>query len=86
MGDIMKKNLIINYAKNMGYDDMNQFITDNNIDISEADKNVIYSHIKSYYNVFFDDPIKYIKMLKEKIDDNTYYNILMLYDKYKDIL
>ena len=82
----MKRNLIISYIKNMNYDDMDKFIMDNNINITENDKNIIYNHIKEYYSVFFDNPIKYIKMLKGKIEDDIYYNILMLYDQYKDLL
>lgn len=82
----MYKNIIINYAKNMSIEDMNNFIKKNNINITEEDKLTIFTHIKSYYNVFFNDPIKYIKMLKEKIDDNIYYEIMALYDKYKNKL
>ena len=82
----MQKKLIMNYAKNMTMEDVNTFINKNNIEISEEDKNTIFQHVKKYYNVFFDDPIKYIKMLKDKIDDEMYYNILMLYDKYKNVL
>lgn len=82
----MKKNLIINYVKNMDFEDMEKYINENNIAISEEDKKTIYTHIKNYYDVFFDDPIKYIKMLKDKINEDTYYNILMVYDKYKDVL
>ena len=79
----MYKNLIVNYIKNMTMEDVNSFIEKNNIEISEKDKRVIFNHIKKYYNVFFNDPIKYIKMLKGSIDDNIYYEVLTLYDKYK---
>lgn len=82
----MYKNLIVNYIKNMTMEDVNSFIEKNNIEISEKDKRVIFNHIKKYYNVFFNDPIKYIKMLKGSIDDNIYYEVLTLYDKYKDKL
>lgn len=80
----MQKNLIINYLKNMSMDDLNGFVKKNNIIISEHDKNIIFEHIKKYYNYFFDNPIKYLKMLKGLIDDNIYYDILTFYDKYKD--
>ena len=81
----MQKSLIINYVKNMTMNDVDNFIKKNNIDITEEDKLTIFNHIKKYYNEFFSDPIKYIKMLKGKIDDDIYYNILMLYDKYKNL-
>ncbi|MBQ6546512.1 MAG: hypothetical protein IJL74_00755 [Bacilli bacterium] len=82
----MYKNLIINYAKNMTINDITEFTKKNNITISEEDKMTIYNHIKKYYNVFFNNPISYIKKLKGTINDETYYNILILYDKYKDLL
>ena len=82
----MPKNWIINYAKNMTKDDMYKYIKNNNINIKDDDVDTIYDHIKKYYNVFFDDPIKYIKMLKGKIEDNIYYEILTIYDNYKNYI
>ena len=82
----MPKNWIINYARNMTKQDMKSFIKKNNIDISEKDIDTIYNHIKKYYNVFFDNPIKYIKMLKGNISDDIYYEILKVYDNYKNYL
>ena len=82
----MYKNIVINYIKNIKIEDLDNYIKNNNITISEKDKTTIYNYIKKYYNVFFNDPIKYIKILKGKIDDEIYYNILMVYDKYKNIL
>ena len=82
----MYKKLVINYAKNLTIKDLDNYIKNNNIDITKQDKQTIYKHIKKYYNVFFDNPIKYIKMLKGRIDEEIYYNILMLYDKYKKLL
>lgn len=82
----MPKNWIINYARNMTKEDMYKYIQNNNIDIKDKDIDTIYEHIKKYHNVFFDDPIKYIKMLKDKIEDDIYYDILALYDNYKNYL
>ena len=82
----MQRNIIINYAKNLTKKDIYSFVKNNNIDVSEKDIDTIYNHIKTYYQVFFDDPIKYIKMLKGKINDDIYYQILTVYDKYKNYL
>ena len=82
----MQRNLIMNYAKNLTKEDIDSFVKTNNIEVSEKDIDTIYNHIKTYYQVFFDDPIKYIKMLKGKISDDIYYQILMVYDKYKSYL
>ena len=84
IGDFMQRSFIINYAKNLTKEDIYNFVKSNNISISDKDIDTIYNHIKTYYNVFFEDPIKYIKMLKGKINDDIYYQILMIYDKYKD--
>lgn len=82
----MQRNLIMNYAKNLTKEDIDSFVKTNNIEVSKKDIDIIYNHIKTYYQVFFDDPIKYIKMLKGKISDDIYYQILMVYDKYKSYL
>ena len=82
----MPKNWIINYARNMTKEDMRNFAKKNNIKVNENDVDTIYTHIKKYYNVFFDDPIKYIKMLKGTIEDDIYYEILKTYDNYKNYL
>ena len=82
----MQRNLIMNYAKNLTKEDIYSFVKTNNIEVSKKDIDTIYNHIKTYYQVFFDDPIKYIKMLKGKISDDIYYQILMVYDKYKSYL
>lgn len=82
----MQRNIIMNYAKNLTKKDIYSFVKNNNIEVSEKDIDTIYNHIKTYYQVFFDDPIKYIKMLKGNISDDVYYQILMIYDKYKNYL
>ena len=82
----MQRNIIMNYAKNLTKKDIYSFVKNNNIEVSEKDIDTIYNHIKTYYQVFFDDPIKYIKMLKGNVGDDIYYQILMFYDKYKNYL
>ncbi len=82
----MQRIFLKNYAKNMTKDDMYRYIKKNNIQATDEEIDIVYKHIKKYYNVFFDDPIKYIKMLKGKISDDNYYQILMLFDKYKGFL
>lgn len=82
----MQKNFIINYVKNMTKEDMYKYIKNKNLIVSDNDVDTIFLHIKKYYLVFFDNPIYYIKMLKSKISDNTYYEILTLFDQYKNFL
>lgn len=82
----MQKFFLKNYAKNLTKNDIYHFIEKNNIKATDEEVDVIYRHIKTYYNVFFDNPIYYIKMLKGKISDDNYYQILMLFDQYKGFL
>lgn len=82
----MGKSFLMNYAKNMSKEDIYNYISKNGYDASNEEVDIIYEHIKKYYNVFFDNPIYYIKLLKGKISDVNYYQILELFDKYKGFL
>ena len=74
----MQKLFLKNYAKNITKEDIYKFINKNNFSVTDEEVDIIYNHIKKYCNVIFDDPIKYIKMLKGKISDDNYYQMLML--------
>ena len=82
----MNKKILISYTKNLKKSDIKNYIKNNNYSVSENEINIIYEHIQKYYNVIFDNPIKYIKMIKEKVSDDTYYLILELFDKYKNYI
>lgn len=83
---IKLKNIIINYAKNITEEDIKNFVKKNNFHITNKETTIIHNHIKTYPNELLKDPIKYIKMLKGKITDENYYNILMLFDKYRNLI
>lgn len=70
----------------MTKEDLINFTNKNNIKATEQEINTVYNHIKTYSNEILNEPIKYIKMLKEKISEENYYQILMLFDKYKNYL
>jgi len=70
----------------MTKEDLINFIKKNNIKATEEEINIVYNHIKTYYKEIINEPIKYIKMLKGKISEENYYQILMLFDKYKNYL
>ena len=82
----MQRLLFINYAKNITKDDIYNFIKKNGISATDEEIDIVFKHIKTYYKVFFDNPIYYIKMLKNNISDDNYYKILMLFDEYKSYL
>ena len=67
----------------------NEFIMElnnNGFNVSDKEIDVIYEHIQKYHDVFFDDPLGYVKVLKGKISDQNYYQILVLLDRYKNFL
>lgn len=82
----MQKNLIKNYIKNMSKEDIYNYIEKNGYDAANKEVDIIYNHIKTYYNELLETPLPYIKMLKNKISNDNYYLILELYNKYKNFI
>ena len=82
----MQKNLIKNYIKNMSKEDIYNYIEKNCYDATNKEVDIIYNHIKTYYNELLETPLPYIKMLKDKISNDNYYLILELYNKYKNFI
>lgn len=80
------KNLIKNYAKKMTKNDIINFANKKNYHLEEKEIDIIYNHIKKYTDEIIEEPIKYAKMLKGKISDNIYYEILTLIEEYKNYL
>lgn len=80
------KNIIKNYARNIRREDIVNFVNNNGFNVSDKEIDVIYEHIQKYHDVFFDDPLGYVKVLKGKISDQNYYQILVLLDRYKNFL
>ncbi len=80
------KNIIKNYARNIRREDIVNFVNNNGFNVSDKEIDVIYEHIQKYHDVFFDDPFGYVKVLKGKISDQNYYQILVLLDRYKNFL
>ena len=74
----MQKNLIKNYIKNMSKEDIYNYIEKNGYDATNKEVDIIYNHIKTYYNELLETPLPYIKMLKDKISNDNYYLILEL--------
>lgn len=74
------------YAKKLTKEDIVNFISNKGINATDKEIDIVFNHIKKYNEVFFDNPIYYIKMLQGKISDNNYYQILMLFDQYKNFL
>ena len=82
----MYKNFIINYVKKLTKEDIYNFRDNNNLNATDNDLNTIYEFIKKYNTVFFDNPEKYVEILKDKVSDNCYKEVMVYYEKYKNYI
>ena len=80
----MNKLLIYEYIKKLRHDDIINYCNKLNIDINNNDVDIIYDCIKNDYKTFFDNPMFVLNNLKNKVSDNTFKEIINLYDKYKN--
>lgn len=82
----MYKNIIKNYIQKLTKKDITNYINKNNYKVTPKEIDIIYNHIKTYQNNILDNQLYYIQKLKGQINDNNYYLILELYNKYKNTI
>lgn len=83
----MYEALISRYIKNLSIDDINNFANKNNMPLNNGEDQVIYVLImNNWKDIYKGDPINVFNTLKMKVSENTYNNIIMLYNKYKGII
>lgn len=80
----MNRLFIYEYINRLRYEDLVNFCSYKNINISDSELQIIYSYIKNDYKRFFNDPMMVLNEVKSKVSDNTFKEIMLLYDKYKD--
>ena len=80
----MNRLFIYEYINRLRYEDVVNFCNYKNINISDSELQIIYSYIKNDYKRFFNDPMMVLNEVKSKVSDNTFKEIMLLYDKYKD--
>ena len=80
----MNRLFIYEYINRLRYEDVVNFCNYKNINISDSELQIIYSYIKNDYKRFFNDPMIVLNEVKSKVSDNTFKEIMLLYDKYKD--
>ena len=81
---MMNRLFIYEYINRLRYEDVVNFFNYKNIIVSYSELQVIYSYIKNDYKRFFNDPMVVLNEVKNKVSDNTFKEILILYDKYKN--
>ena len=80
----MNRLFIYEYINRLRYEDLVNFCDYKNIDVSDSELQIIYSYIKNDYKRFFNDPMVILNEVKSKVSNNTFKEIMILYDKYKD--
>ena len=81
---MMNRLFIYEYINRLRYEDVDNFCNYKNIIVSDSELHVIYSYIKNDYKRFFNDPMVVLNEVKNKVSDNTFKEIMFLYDKYKN--
>ncbi len=82
----MYKQIIKSYVEKIKKEDIIKYIDSNNYVISDKEIDTIYFYIKNYWEDFFNNKDEVFKRLKNDVSENTYIEIMKLYQKYKKFL
>lgn len=82
----MNKIFIYEYINRLKREDIIKFCNYKNISIQDNDINVLYSYIKNDYKRFFNNPEDVLNEIKTKVSNNTYMEIMKLYNQYKNLI
>ena len=80
----MNKILIYEYINRLKRDDIVKFCNYKNINLSNNEIDMLYGYIKNDYKRFFNNPEEVLNEIKNKVSNNTYIEIIKLYDQYKN--
>lgn len=80
----MKDKLLKNYINKLTKEDINLFATNNNINLSNKELDIIYNTIKNDYdNLLYGNHDKVFNELKNKVSTDNYDKIINLFFEYK---
>lgn len=82
----MNKNLIINYIKKITKEDIQKYISKENIQHTKEEIDLIYNSIKNDYIEILNNFQNYIQKIKNKLNPNLYNKIIEKYNKYKEFI
>ena len=80
----MNKILIYEYINRLKRDDIVKFCNYKNINVLNNEIDMLYGYIKNDYKRFFNNPEEVLDEIKNKVSNNTYIEIIKLYDQYKN--
>lgn len=82
----MNRLIVYEYINRLKYEDLISFCNYKGINVSKKDLDIVYNYIKTDYKRFFNNPMKVLEEVKCKVDENTFKEIMILYDKYKGMI
>ena len=82
----MNKNLIINYINKITKQDIEKYISKENIQYTKEEIDLIYESIKNDYYEILNNFQNYIQKVKDKLNPNLYNKIIEKYKKYKEFI
>ena len=82
----MKRENVLNYMQNIKKEDIISFSKKENIDIDSNDLEIIYEYVKNRGRDLLDNPLDIFSEVKDKISNNVYDKLLLLYNNYKFII
>ena len=83
---MMNRLIIYEYINKLKYEDIVSFCNYKGINISKTEMDIIYDYIKNDYKRFFNNPMGVLEEVKLKVSDNTFNEIMLLYNKYKNMI
>lgn len=79
----MNKELIVNYINNIKDEDIYSFLNKNSITLNNEEYIFLKNIIKEKYNDIFDENPYLFKLIKDTINNDAYYKLLNIFNKYK---
>ena len=82
----MNRELIYNYINNISDKDITTFLDKNNIILNDEEYEFLKNIIKEKYNDILDENTYLFKLIKDTINNDAYYKLLELFNKYKSLI
>ena len=74
------------YINNIDNNDINNFLNKNNIILNNEEYDFLKTIIKEKYNDLLEENPYLFKLIKDTINEDAYYKLLNLYNKYKVLI
>ena len=82
----MNKQILINYIQKITKEDIQKYISKENIQHTKDEIDLIYNSIKNDYNEILNNFQNYIQKVKDKLNKNLYNKIIEKYNQYKKFI